>query len=327
VIRTDSRSFPLRVAAVDMGSNSIRYLAAEFRDRDDWRELDYERVPVRLGHREGDAGLLVEAGMAATVEAMTRFRRRGDAVGVSAWRAVATSAVRESRNGAELVERIHAASGLRLEPIDGREEARLVWRAVASRVDLGERQWLLMDLGGGSLELSLLDRHRIHWSESAPIGTVRLLEELGAEPADVPDYRARITERVRGLGIDGRTAGRGVAGLIATGGNIETLAELADAPVDARGVARLSTAMLASWSRRLGGLSVAERRGALALRDDRADVILPASIVYHEVASLANATQLLVPGVGVKEGVLLDLIDRHLTRADEEDAPAPGHAG
>ena len=137
--------------------------------------------------------------MERAVEALAGYRARLDGSHVLRYRAVATSAVRESENGGELVRRIREESGIRLETITGSEEIRLVWMATRRRVQMDDRRWLLADLGGGSLELSLGDGDRIRWSISHQIGTVRLLEDLEDPDTSPEKFRRLVTEYTRVL--------------------------------------------------------------------------------------------------------------------------------
>ena len=316
------QEFPLRVAAVDVGSNAIRFTAAEFLDASHRVGLEYHRVPVRLGHSAFLTGRLTEENVEAAVAALASFRRHVDTLGVKQYRAVATSAVRESRNGGELVERVRRESGIRIETITGSEEARLVWLAVRDRFPL-EGRWMLVDLGGGSLEVSVVSASGIEWSDSYTMGTVRMLEDLGsAEPAP-EELQRMIEEYARTLRLPGLVA-EGLRGLIATGGNIEALAELGRAEPDDAGVSRLSLTALEETNRELAAMTAEERIQDLGLRPDRADVIVPAGHIYHRVAELAGASEIVVPHVGVKEGVLLDLVEEvtthtlHVSHQDRE---------
>ena len=302
--------FPLRVAGVDVGSNAFRFIAAEFSAPDRYEELSCERVPVRLGHSAFLTGELSASAIDKTVEGFCRFRREIDRLGIEHVRAVATSAVRESRNGSDLVRRVADEAGIALRLISGIEEARLVWTAVKSRIDFGDAKWMLVDLGGGSVEVSLADRSGIMWSESHRMGSVRLLEELtGAD--DAPAHFANLlAEYAATLRIPHASKHWTPVQLIATGGNIEELARMAgeSGPGAPAGVMRISRARLGMAIEEFSRLSYSQRIGRLGLREDRADVILPAAIVYDRVAELAGADGLLVPAVGVKEGVLLDLV-------------------
>jgi exopolyphosphatase/guanosine-5'-triphosphate,3'-diphosphate pyrophosphatase len=292
-----------------VGSNAIRYLAAEFMDPSHWVELEVQRVPVRLGHNAFLTGSLDPEAMGGAVETMAAFRRSMDNLGIPRYRAVATSAVRDSRNGPELVDLIRRETGIRLETITGTEEARLVWTALRSRVDLGEEPWLAVDLGGGSLEVSLVSGEGIHWTESHTMGTVRILEDLGEGEEDSKRFRRLVSEYARTLRFPSRVDPEGITGLLATGGNMEALADLAEVPPDERGVSRVPVSTLRELTRRLARMSVGDRMTRLGLREDRADVILPAALIYGHVARLAGVQEIVVPRVGVKEGVLLDVLE------------------
>ncbi|MDX1577545.1 MAG: hypothetical protein R3266_03635, partial [Gemmatimonadota bacterium] len=227
----DPVDFPLRVASIDVGSNAIRFLAAEFSGPERWTQLEYERVPVRLGHSAFLTGELTPSAMDRTVEAFRSFASHIERLGIRRVRAVATSAVRESRNGPELVQRLREASGIELRLISGSEEARLVWHAVRTKIDFGDAKWLLVDLGGGSVEVSLADQVGIMWSESHTMGSVRLLEELsGAD--DAPAHFANLlAEYAAKLRIPHASKHWTPVQVIATGGNIETLARMAGQPL------------------------------------------------------------------------------------------------
>src|SRR5690606_23741373 len=184
--------FPVRVAALDVGSNAIRFVAAEFRSDVSFRELDLQRFAIRLGHDTFTTGALQPRSVEAVLQAGRRFRARMDELGIARYRAVATSAVRECRNGASLVEMVDRDCGVHLETISGTEEARLVWVAVNRRVPLGDRPWALVDLGGGSMEISIVDRQGIRMTESHPLGAVRLVERFQASAGNPSALQALI---------------------------------------------------------------------------------------------------------------------------------------
>jgi exopolyphosphatase/guanosine-5'-triphosphate,3'-diphosphate pyrophosphatase len=313
--------FPLRVACVDMGSNAIRFLASEFQSESDFEVLAGERAPVRLGHGVYLSGRLEATAMDGAVDALIRFRRSMDELGIEHYRAVATSAVRESSNKDAFIARVLDESGLRLEAISGSEEARLVHLAVARRIPLGNRTWLLVDLGGGSVEVSLVDQNGTYWSESHTMGSVRLLEELTEAGADPGRFRRLLSEYISVLKVPAMPEGSQLAGYVATGGNIETLAKLGGFP-DELSVSHLPVATLRAIIEQLARLSYRERVDQLGLREDRADVILPAAMVYERLANLADADEIQVPHVGIKEGVLFDLVSQlvgHRSHGDRQD--------
>lgn len=317
--------YPVRIGAIDVGSNAIRFSAVEFTSRTAKQELERLRVPVRLGHEVFRTGRLAPDAVDAALDALGGFGRRMESLGVGPYRAVATSAVRESEDGAAFVRRARAEAGIRLETITGSEEARLVWLAVRDRFTLGPGPWLIMDLGGGSVELSLAKGEKPAWTVSHTMGAVRLLESFesagdGSEFHELlEEYIGTLRLQAPGLRVSSR-----VRGLIATGGNIEALSDLGRGRHGADGAERLGLSELHRLIVRLAKLSLAQRVEQLGLRPDRADVILPAALLYERVAKMAGVKEIVVPRVGVKEGVLLDVLDemaargRHRRRHDQE---------
>ncbi|MCA1810902.1 MAG: Ppx/GppA family phosphatase [Halobacteriales archaeon] len=307
-------SFPLRVACIDVGSNGLRCVAAEFQDAARHRILLQERAQVRLGQSVFEVGAIDTEAMAAAVEALSGFKRKLDALGVQEVRAVATSAVREAANRDQFLRKVRRA-GLKVEVISGAEEARLVAAAVARHVSFDQGPWMVMDLGGGSVEIGLLDAGGLLWSESHPMGSVRLLEEFHAVQGDPERFQHLVAETIHTLRVN-LPRGRKPAGFAATGGNIEELARLAGCRDDA--VAELSLKKLREQVQRLAKMSLEERKKELGLRPDRADVIVPAGLVYEHVAELVGADTLHVPHVGLKDGVLFDLVDSLAVHTDPQ---------
>ena len=321
--------FPVRAACIDVGSNAFRFVAAEFTAADQFRVVEQQRAAVRLGHDVFLTGRLTEGAMAAAVSALTSFWQRMPELEVGVYRAVATSAVRESSNGEEFVQRVREQTGLELEVISGSEEARLVYAAVRRAVALAGRDWIVVDVGGGSVEVLLVDDSGILWSESHTMGSVRLLEELSEAGEEPGRFRRLLEEYTATLRLPPAASSRRPTGFIATGGNAETLAQLAGAgPATPGGCASISLAAMKAVIERLARLSYRQRVEELGLRQDRADVVLPAALLYEHLAGLSGAGAILVPGVGIKEGVLLDLVDAvtrkraHADRRDQELADA-----
>lgn len=312
------RSFPFRVGCVDAGSNAIRFLAAEFTGPGEYRILSSQRVPVRLGHQVFLTGQLAESAMEGALEAFVGFRKEMDGLGLDTFRAVATSAVREAKNGFEFIGRILEGSSIHLEMISGSEEARLVHLAVGNRLNLAGGQWVLTDLGGGSVEISLVDDMGMLWSESHTMGSVRLLEHLTQSQAEPGGFKELLADYVSTLRIPAPAQYWSPSGFVATGGNIEALAKLAGARRDERDVASLPMDDLNGVMDLLARHSYSERVSILELREDRADVILPAAMVYYHLARMTGVDTILVPGVGVKEGLLLDLADDLVSHSSHE---------
>ena len=280
---------------------------ADFTGPSNYEVVARRRVPVRLGHRVFTEGELDDETLAQGVAAFRGFREEMDALGVERCRAVATSATREAANRDRFLDRIRAESDIELEPITGDEEARLVHLAVGRRIDLSRGRWMLVDLGGGSVEVSLVDHERILWSQSHRVGTVRLLETLEAAEGCHDTLRQWVVRQLEPLAFAQPDSGRTSVALAATGGNIESIARLALAYLDPLKVAVLSLRRLDAVIHMLSPKSVAERIRDLGLRPDRADVILPAALVYRHFAKLAQVDRIVVPAVGLKEGVLQEV--------------------
>ncbi|AUX34981.1 MULTISPECIES: Ppx/GppA phosphatase family protein [Sorangium] len=341
-----------RLAAIDIGSNAIRLrivdvdppaLGAFGGGREPalaggsagaldaprfhpFRDVHADRAPVRLGHDVFTKGRLESGVIGAACEALRRFRTAMDAAKVDRYRAVATSAAREAQNGDLFVERAAREAGVHVEVIEGVEEARLVQLAVLERVALGDRTALLVDVGGGSTELTLLRGRRAVFSRSLPVGTVRMVETFleARRPVDA-GHRRLVEEYVDRVMADatreivellGEGSGSGVDLLVGTGGNIETLADLCPlpgAPVEGRAID------VAAMSRLLDELvskTPEERAQIYGLRPERADTIVPAATILSRVAQSFVQPLIVAPGVGLKEGVLVDLAHAHFLGPD-----------
>ena len=314
-------SLPLRLGSVDVGSNAIRLLVGDFERPHTYRVIAQERFPVRLGHDVFRYGALAPEMADRAIRGLASFRKQIDTLNVTHYRAVATSAVRESRNGEAFIGRVRRATGLELEAITGAEEARLVQIAVRSRIPFAGRRFAVVDVGGGSVEVMVVSDAGVHWSESHAMGTVRLLEEFdgGGGPERLRDFLVEYTATLRLASMQRLDA---VTGLIATGGNIEALAKLIGAEAGEDGVSLVPVARLRAIAEDLASLDYEERVRRLDLRADRADVIVPAAFLYERVARLTGMHVVHVPHVGVKEGVLLDLAQNvfaHPYHENEQD--------
>lgn len=320
-----------RLAAIDIGSNALRLRIVDVDPPETgpkgprfkpFREVFADRAPVRLGHDVFTKGRLEPSMIAAACEALRRFRLAMDDAKVDRYRAVATSASREAKNRDVFVERAEREAGVHVEVIEGVEEARLVQVAVDERMNLVGRSVVLVDIGGGSTELTLMrDRHAIY-SRSLPVGTVRLIEAFLDGDGRVDDEGGHLLdEYVRRVSSEAlrdimEAAGGKPDGLVGTGGNIETLAELCPpsrAFAESRGIDVEAMRLLL---RELYATSMAERQARWGLRADRADTLVPATKILTTVALGLDIDRIEAPGVGLKEGVLVDLATEHFLPRD-----------
>lgn len=291
---------------------------AEARSSSEFEILDSVREGVRLGHRVFTERRFSRATMDEAVRAFRRFQRLMRRYDVQQYRAVATSAAREAQNRAALLRRIQQASGITLEVIDSAEEARLVrsaiLRAAATKFP---PQWII-DLGGGSLEISLLRDGALHKAVALPLGTVRLLETLRAHGAFSQEQHERMEHRILSLLQSMLPHTPKLAGAIAAGagGNAEALERIFPGPRP-NGVPSINLRLLRErlWS--ILGLNVEQRMEEFRIRRDRAEVLGVAAIVFSALSRHLNLRTMLVPGVGVKEGILWDLSTAHFA------APSP----
>jgi exopolyphosphatase/guanosine-5'-triphosphate,3'-diphosphate pyrophosphatase len=309
------RARPTRGAVVDLGSNALRLQIVEASDDGEPVVLVRIREPVRLGGDAFGAGEIGEHALAAAERALRGFRELCEQYGVQRVRAVATAALREARNRDAAVARLSASSPAPIEVISGTEEAWLLLRAVEPRVDLRGGRTLLVDLGGGSAELVLCEDGRALAAESLPLGALRLLDlarragagDHGAELLALLEQLAARADHALAELLGGRPAER----CVAVGGNAESLADL-EAETRGRrleaGVERLDPDTLVRWIEALAPLPPAERARRFGLLPDRADVIVPAAVVYLHLARRAGARALLVPRVGLRDGLLRDVL-------------------
>jgi exopolyphosphatase/guanosine-5'-triphosphate,3'-diphosphate pyrophosphatase len=320
-----------RFGAIDVGSNALRLVVVEAESPTRVRELATLRSAVRLGRDVFTQGRIASTAISQGSEALRRFREVLDEHRVDRYRAVATSAVREAENGALFVERARREAGIDLDVIEGMEEARLVRLAIAGRVDLQQSRALLIDIGGGSTELSLIEGGELRAARSLPVGSVRLLEAfLGAGVVDREHEqlaREYIERQLREAPSEMRAGAFDV--VIGTGGNFETLAQLcpaapsmlavsADAPEprDARRMplsahATVDVAAVRALLPKLAAMTPDERRTTFGMRPDRADVIVAAATIVLEIADALRIERIVAPGVGLREGVLDELVEKH----------------
>ncbi len=311
----------ITLGAIDAGSNALRVVVAELGPTELIR-IEAERVPIRLGHGAFTRAELDAKTVDQAVAAFVHFRERFDHHAVAMYRAVATSAVRNASNRDVLLHRLYHEAGIELEVIEGEEEARLVRKAVVHAIGpTATPPRAILDLGGGSLEVNL--RHGASWrAHSLPIGTVRLLETFGldgaigdAESAMVRRYAATLMHTI-GRSPSARRPGRRRGGdRRQRRGAREDRRRRPPAAMPSFELAALEKALP-----ELVGATVEERMALFGVKRDRAEVLGIAALVFATVARQLGIARLVAPGVGVREGVLIELAET----AREEQARAEG---
>jgi exopolyphosphatase / guanosine-5'-triphosphate,3'-diphosphate pyrophosphatase len=289
----------MRLAAIDIGSNAIRLLVStvvRYNERDTIKNLEYLRFPLRLGEDVFREGRILPQTEEKFVRLMSAYKTLIDLYEVSAFRACATSAFREAENGPQIARRVLEELNLPLEIISGEEEADLVNRAIFRFLD--EKNYLHIDVGGGSTELNLYQNQVKVATDSFPLGSVRNMART-----DFPEAWVMLEQWIREF------VGKDLQPLIAigTGGNINKLFELAS--VKNKKQRSISLAELNAVHFSISRMSVEERIQQLMLNPDRADVIVPASEIYLHVMQLAKAKKIIVPDLGLKDGIIGKLYD------------------
>jgi exopolyphosphatase/guanosine-5'-triphosphate,3'-diphosphate pyrophosphatase len=288
----------LRLAACDVGSNAIRLVISRVvgsSSRFLQREASY-RVPLRLGVDVFTTGKLSDEKVAGLVEVFKAFRILIGFFAPQKLRACATSALREAENGPAAAERVWAETGIRLEVISGAEEARTLF---ANHLETGlspQQDYLYIDVGGGSTELTLLTDGQVKQSESFKIGGVRLLQSR---------VEASEWERMRSF-IDALPRGIRSIEAVGTGGNIGKIYDLV---VGTPG-GQLSRRRIREVVETLEPMSIEQRMREHGLKPDRADVIVPAGRVYYQVMKWADIKAMVVPKFGVADGLLSQMFEQ-----------------
>jgi exopolyphosphatase/guanosine-5'-triphosphate,3'-diphosphate pyrophosphatase len=298
------------IAAIDVGSNAIRMIVSRIHAEGKLETLESLRLPVRLGQDAFTSGQFSEQTMQMAVDAFLRFRTVADLFETTQTRAVATSAMRETVNSDLLIDQIARETGFTIEIISGDEEARLIHLAVTNAVNLKGKHAVLIDIGGGSVEVTLSDGDNILSTESYGMGTVRLLNKLESENGKKAPFNRLVREYAESARrhIDREIGGEKVDVCLGTGGNIEEMGRLRKRLFKRERDDLISLDELERLIEKLGELSVSERIKKLDLRPDRADVILPASVVLHMIAREVRVKEVLIPNVGLKDGLLLDMV-------------------
>lgn len=309
------------IAAIDAGSNALRMSVGRLGADGQLEVVENIRVAVRLGSEAFTSGLISETTLQDAADAFLRFRRIADDFFVTDLRAVATSALREARNSDVLIERVARLADITLEVIAAEEEARLIHLAVAREIDLRGKRAILVDIGGGSVEVTISDGENIICTESYDLGAVRLLKRFGESQVGRPSFKHLVRESTEAARrrIEHEIGANAVDLCIGTGGNLEELGELRKRLFRHDSAKLVTVRELEELFGILARLTVAERIEQLRLRPDRADVILPACVVMHSIATMISVQAVRVPGVGLKDGILRDVASRL--------SPAPARRG
>jgi exopolyphosphatase/guanosine-5'-triphosphate,3'-diphosphate pyrophosphatase len=304
-----------RLAAIDIGSNSIRLLVAEATPDGNYRILDDEKQTTRLANGMAETGLLAEEAMDGSLEALGRMKTIAEGYGARTLEVIATSAVREAGNRQPFLQLARERLGVEVEVISAAEEGELSFRSVARHFDLKNLEVAAMDLGGGSAELIFAAHGVVETIYSLPLGAVRVTESvIRSDPLSDADY-LRLKKHV-GKWLD-KIVGRPdfmPHVLIGSGGTFTALAHISmrqrGESYSTVGGYELNRSEVRHLFEYLRSLPLASRRGVPGLHADRADIILAGLAVIERVLKFLHVNRLLIHDQGVRDGLLLRMIGR-----------------
>lgn len=289
----------MKLAAIDIGSNAIRFQVSSVLESDNqvlFKKMEYVRFPLRLGHDVFSTNRISKGSTIKFKKLMNAFKLLLELYEVDDYMLCATSAMRESENGAQIAKEVKDELGISIEIIDGKKEAELIDKAIQSY--LGNKTYLHIDVGGGSTELNLYFGGKKIKTKSFKVGSVRILEHH-----DLPSVWLEMEKWVK----ENIKKEMGKVTVVGTGGNISKIYELSKLKPDQL----LSLKKMYGVKEMIERHTIEERIYKLQMNPDRADVILPASSIYLTVMEWASAKEIFVPEVGLKDGIMLYLFERN----------------
>ncbi len=283
-----------KYAAIDIGSNAVRLLIANIIEQKgkpaQFKKSSLVRVPIRLGSDVFVNGIISEENKVRMLDTMTAFKLLMKSHKVVAYKACATSAMREAENGQEFAKVISKKAGISIDIIDGEEEAAIIAATDLHSYIKEDKTYLYVDVGGGSTEFSVFHNGKTVASKSFKIGTVRLLNDIVKKEAwfEVENWIKTVTK------------GYDKMDLIGSGGNINKIFKVSGKALGKP----LTYFYLTSYYNKLQTYSYEERITELELNQDRADVIIPATRIYLSAMKWSGAKDIYVPKIGLSDGII-----------------------
>jgi exopolyphosphatase/guanosine-5'-triphosphate,3'-diphosphate pyrophosphatase len=289
-----------KYAAIDIGSNAMRMLISMVvchGDITDFKKVSLVRLPIRLGQEAFTSHSLRKETIVKFLDGMRAFKIIMDLHGVDDYMAAATSAMREAENGTKVVEKIKEATGIDIQIIDGKLEAEIIFKAHFRNASYRDCNYLYVDVGGGSTELTILSGQNILASKSFKIGTIRMMNDMVSKEKwkEMKDW------------VKSETADLEHIEMIGSGGNINKIYKLMEVEYPQPVLYHEFKAIRQTLSK----MSFDQRIKTFKLNPDRADVIVPASEIYYSVMKWADSSILHVPKIGLSDGMVQLLHERN----------------
>ena len=316
----------MRIAAIDIGTNSVHMIVVRVRTDLSFEVIDREKVMVRLGAGGLDGKALTTEAMNAALQALSKFKRLAESHRVDEVLAAATSATREARNGGEFLARIERETGIRPRVITGTEEARLIHQAAVYGVDVGNGRAVVIDVGGGSTEITLGNATAIQAARSFKIGVIRLTERfVQSDPLSGRDERkltkhilseiGRHCDQITAIGFD-RVIG--TSGTILSLGAVAATAARGTTPADLRNL-RVSAKQIRRLRKEIVALNPAQRLTVPGLDPRRADLVVAGAVLLDTILRRLGAEELTLCDLALREGLVLDYIRRNRRQIAQVD--------
>lgn len=285
-------------AAIDIGSNAVRLLIKEIKEEQGnahFSKVLMLRVPLRLGFDVFDIGKISEKKEKNMIRLMKAFRHLMKIYDVKHCRACATSAMRDAKNGMDIIKQIEKKTGVHIDIIDGQEEAKIIYNNHVEHMEDQKGNYMYVDVGGGSTEINLLLEGQLVCSRSYNIGTVRMLNNA-VKDSEWERLKNDLAELAKSYPQ---------TNIIGSGGNINKLYRLADKKNKKKMTMQVS--VLQELHTRLKALSLEERMEQFGMKPDRADVIIPAGEIFLTIANIIGASYIHVPVIGLSDGIIDEL--------------------
>ena len=285
-------------AAIDIGSNAVRLLIKEIKEEQGnahFSKVLMLRVPLRLGFDVFDIGKISEKKEKNMIRLMKAFRHLMKIYDVKHCRACATSAMRDAKNGMDIIKQIEKKTGVHIDIIDGQEEAKIIYNNHVEHMEDQKGNYMYVDVGGGSTEINLLSEGQLVCSRSYNIGTVRMLNNA-VKDSEWERLKNDLAELAKSYPQ---------TNIIGSGGNINKLYRLADKKNKKKMTMQVS--VLQELHTRLKALSLEERMEQFGMKPDRADVIIPAGEIFLTIANIIGASYIHVPVIGLSDGIIDEL--------------------
>jgi exopolyphosphatase/guanosine-5'-triphosphate,3'-diphosphate pyrophosphatase len=284
----------LKLAAIDIGSNAARLLITEVttdeKDNPAFNKLNLFRVPLRLGFDVFETGIISKQKTGMVIQTMKAFKHLTNAYEVKHIKACATSAMRDAKNAEDIIRKVKLETDIAIEVISGDMEAGLVFENhIAETLD-NDHSYMYVDVGGGSTELSFFSNGVLNFKESFNIGTIRLLQN------QVHEKTWEVMKEI----IKTVTRGQKEVMAIGSGGNINKVFSMSKRKEGKP----LTLELLRDYHKELSSVDLDERMRLYNLRADRADVIVPALLIYTNTMRWAGATEMYVPKIGLVDGLI-----------------------